>query len=378
LHSFGFLLDSSFHQMQLFIHKSGHTSDKINFEAMYKFILALIFILGSVILNAQTFNYVTSEEYRELKLNGQLNGNEVILSEGMVSLDSNDVYQEFIVTPKAQGCSGYFDPPGPGLSVTSTDDGWTTGSPYALPFTFCFFGDSYNQVWMNNNGNISFNGGISAYSSSAFPSTGNEMIAAFWADFDLGGAGTMHATITPTAAIFNWVQAGYFSSQADKLNTCQIVITDGTDPLVQGGNAAIHYADMQWTTGSASSGVNGFGGTPATCGANRGNNLDFFQIGRFDHEGVDYDGPAGNNDGVSWLDDKSFYFNFCTVGNNIEPIPLQTAYCDTFQVCNLGDTLDIAFQFLSPENTQTNTVTQTARPFSSEQVITTTVGINGE
>jgi len=338
----------------------------------------LLLITGiSQSLVAQTFNYVTETEYNSLKMNGQLTGNEVIQSEGMVTVDPSDIFQEFIITPKAQGCGGYFDPPGPSMAVTSSDDGWLSASPIALPFTFCFFGDNYTQVWMNNNGNISFNGGISAFSSTAFPSNGNEMIAAFWADFDLGGAGTMHATITPTAAVFNWVGAGYYSDQLDKLNTCQIVITDGVDPLVQGGNVAIHYDDMQWTTGGASGGTNGFGGTPATAGANRGNNIDFFQIGQFDHEGTDYDGPNGVTDGVSWLDDKSFYFDFCTVGN-IAPIPLETQYCDTFKVCSVGDTITLTFPFLSPEATQTTTVTYSAPTLNNVNTVSSTAGSTGE
>lgn len=344
-----------------------------------RFYLYFLFLSVLNVSYSQTFTYVTAQEYAALKQNGQLTGNEVLLSEGMVTVKPEDIFQEFVVTPKAQGCGGYFDPPGPPLSVTSLDDGEATISPISLPFTFCFFGDSYNQVWMNNNGNISFNGGISAFSSSAFPSVGNEMIAAFWADFDLTGTGTMHGTITPTAAIFNWVGVGYFSGQMDKINTCQIVITDGTDPLVQNGNVAIYYGDMQWTTGSASGGIAGFGGTPATAGANKGNGVNYFQIGRFDHAGTDYDGPAGAIDGVDWLDNKSFYFDFCTVAsNNIEPIPLESQYCDTIRICEFGDTLDITFGFLSPENNQNTTVTYSAPTLSNEVVLSNTVGPNGE
>lgn len=302
--------------------------------------------------NNPTYNFVTEAQYSYLKSHNGLTGNEVVLAEGMVNPNDykGDVYVSNFVPQKATGCSGYFPPPGPALTATSVDDGWASASPFALPFPFCFYGNTYTQVWMNNNGNISFNGGISAFSSSAFPSVGNTMIAAFWADFYLTNGGSMHATITPTAAIFNWVSLGYYSNQNDKLNTCQIVITNGTDPLIVGGNTAIHFADMQWTTGSASGGVNGFAGTPATVGANSGNGTDFLQIGRFDHAGTDYDGPIGSNDGVSWLDNKSFFFDFCATGN-IAPIALQTAYCDTIQICNTG-VEQIVFPFTSPENNQ--------------------------
>jgi hypothetical protein len=331
-------------------------------------------------LNAQNFNFVTEAEYDAMKINGMLTGNEVVLSEGMVDPDllEGTVYIDGYSPTKAQGCSGYFDPPGPSLSSTSSDDGWATVSPLTLPFNFCFFGDIKTQVWLNNNGNISFNNGITSFTSNAFPSTGNAMIAAFWADFDFGApGGTFHATITPTAAIFNWVNVGYYSDQGDKRNTCQIVITDGTDPLVVSGNVAIHYDDMEWTTGGASGGTNGFGGTAATAGANRGNNIDFFQIGRFDHAGIDYDGPIGVNDGVSWLDNKSFFFDFCAVGN-IPPVPMQTSYCDTIWGCNIGDTIDIVFPFLSPEGNQLTSVTYSSTTLTNLIVLNNVSANTGE
>jgi len=353
---------------------------------MKNLLLLLVFVSPIAFgQNTPTFNYVTEAQYQYLKSHNGLTGNEVVLSANMVNPNDykGDVYVTSFVPEKATGCSGYFPPPGPALPSTSVDDGWAAASPFNLPFQFCFYGLNYSQVWMNNNGNISFNNGISTFSSSAFPSAGNRMIAAFWADFYLTNGGTMHATITPTAAIFNWVSMGYYNNQSDKVNTCQIVITNGADPLVIEGNTAIHFADMQWTTGSASSGIGGFLGTPATVGANAGNGIDFLQIGRFDHAGVDYDGPTGSNDGVSWLDNKSFFFDFCATGN-IAPIALQTAYCDTIPVCNTG-TYQIAFPFTSPENNQLTHVyvdTTTLLNYTTQDSIVAangsiTVNING-
>lgn len=327
--------------------------------------------------NSPVFNYVTEAQYSYLKSHNGLTGNEVVLSAGMVNPNDykGDVYVTHFSPEKATGCSGYFPPPGPSLPSTSIDDGWAAASPFNLPFTFCFYGNPYTQVWMNNNGNVSFNSGISTFSSMAFPSVGNTMIAAFWADFYLTNGGTRHATITPTAAIFNWVSMGYYANQNDKVNTCQIVITNGLDPLVIEGNTAIHFADMQWTTGSASSGVSGFYGTPATVGANAGNGVDFIQIGRFDHAGTDYDGPNGNNDGVSWLDNKSFYFDFCSTGN-IAPIALQTSYCDTIQICNTGSS-QIVFPFSSPETTQLTHVYVDSTTFLNYTTQDSIVAANG-
>lgn len=343
-----------------------------------KFLLSLSIGISSIGFS-QEINYMYAPEYDSLKAIGALTGNEVILSNAMVNPeDLKGIYVNSFSIPKAQGCSGYFAPPGPGLPVTSNDDGGVA-APFILPFQFCFFGDIKTQVNLNNNGNISFDGPNGTFSATAFPSNTVEMIAAFWADFDLSAAGgTVHGTVTPTAAVFNWVNVGYFNAQGDKRNTCQIVITDGTDPLINGGNVAIHYGDMQWTTGSASGGVNGFGGTPATAGANRGNGVDYFTIGRFDHAGTDYDGPLGATDGVSFLDNKSYYFDFCAVtGGNVPPVPMQTAYCDTFQVCGSGDTLDITFPFLSPELNQLTTVTLSAPTLQNVAILNSTVANTG-
>jgi hypothetical protein len=37
----------------------------------------------------------------------------------------------------------------------NTDDVWS--SPISLPFNFCFFGNSYNTLWVGSNGVITFN-----------------------------------------------------------------------------------------------------------------------------------------------------------------------------------------------------------------------------
>jgi hypothetical protein len=90
---------------------------------------------------------------------------------------------------------------------------------------------------------------------------------------------------------------GYYSQQADKKNDFQLIITDGNDILLpEGYNTGFTYGDMQWTTGSASGGTNGFGGTPATAGVNMGDGVNYAAIGRFNAPGYAYDGGAGSSD----------------------------------------------------------------------------------
>ena len=252
------------------------------------------------------------------------------------------------------------------------DDGSSGNIP--IPFPFCFYGQNQTSCFINNNGNISFGASYATFSAVGFPSAQFSMVAPFWADVDTRGLGSglVYYKVTPTALIVRWETVGYFASYDDKLNDFQLIITDGTDPLIPGGNnVSFCYGDMQWTTGDASGGINGFGGTPATVGANLGNGVDYIQFGQFDQPGSAYDGPFGNNDQISWLDNQNFVFNTCAVGN-IPPIPSMTItdaagnttsvqpYCgDTLRICE-GNSITLNATFFAPEPTQTVTVTNVA------------------
>jgi len=194
------------------------------------------------------------------------------------------------------------------LAMTPNDDAST--GVITLGFNFSLYGSIYNQCWINNNGNVSFDGPYGTYSAAGFPYEGYPMVAPFWADVDTRGTGSVWYKLESNRMIVIWDAVGYYNSQTDKVNTFELVITNGTDPTIGIGNtAAFSYADMAWTTGSASGGSGGFGGTPANVGINKGDNISYAQIGRFDHAGTDYDGPYDNNDGVDWLDNQLFLFD---------------------------------------------------------------------
>jgi gliding motility-associated-like protein len=237
----------------------------------------------------------------------------------------------------------------------TNDDGSTT--EMSLPFGFCFYGQTYNSLFVNNNGNISVNAAYSNFSGSDFPNTEFVMIAPFWADVDTRGTGLVYIRRMPTYTIIKWHEVGYFNSQTDKVNSFMLVLTNGTSPIVpNGNNVGFFYGDMQWTTGSQSGGVNGFGGRPATVGANQGNGVDYIQFGRFDQPGTAYDGPNGDADGVSWLDNQTFFFSACNSSNNVPPIVTGIQTCDTLKVC-VGDNASLDFGFLAPEvNQEVNVV----------------------
>lgn len=216
--------------------------------------------------------------------------------------------------------------------------------PINLPFSFNFYGTAYNTVYINNNGNISFNAPYSTFTANPFPDPSYNMIAPFWGDVDTRDfnvpaiSNVVYFKTTPTAMIVKWENVGYYDMHLEKLNTFQLIITNGTDTLLPAGlNVGFCYGDMNWTTGDASGGGFGYGGIPATVGVNKGNGVDYFQVGRFDHIGSSFDGPYNGSDGIDWLDYQNILFNVADTGN-IPPVIVNNNICDTIDVYT-GDTI---------------------------------------
>jgi gliding motility-associated-like protein len=299
-----------------------------------------------------------SETYNELKAQGVLNSGEyeVVLPEGY------DTGEHVTVYPAGHGtegrdinCGCWVEPDDTYTLVqnfSASDDGATPQFP--MPFDFNLYGDLYDSFYINTNGIITFEQPFVTFTPVGFPFD-ITMLAPFWGDVDFGcgNCGEVYFKITEDAVFVNYIEVGYFNEQSDKVNTFQAIFTNGQNDFVGvGNNVNFCYQDMQWTTGSASGGVNGFGGSPATVGANRGNSVDFIQFGRFSQNSANYDGPFGAEDGINWLDNQSFTFNAETASDNIQPIATSSDLCDTITVC-VNQTEFISVEFIAPEAGQT-------------------------
>jgi gliding motility-associated-like protein len=335
---------------------------------MKKRLLSILFILISLIKGGaqSTTPAIDSKEYENLKQQGLLPKELVLINQQSFSPSIEDLKKFGAAhtmglpgnpptTASLSGCSCYIPPDNTyTLALAPNDDG--SSNLLNIPFNFCLYGTNYSSLYINNNGNISFVNSYATFSSSSFPDPTYIMVAPFWGDVDTRGAGTVQYKITPTAMYVNWEAVGYFPMLFDKINSFQLIITDGNDPILPAGNnIAFCYGDMQWTTGGASLGVNGFGGTPSTVGVNKGDGVTYTQLGRFDQPGSAFDGGYGLNDGVDWLDNKSFYFNSCS-GTNLAPIASGINNCDTIKICGTGDTLILDALFLAPEIGQNTTI----------------------
>jgi hypothetical protein len=260
------------------------------------------------------------------------------------------------------------------LAMSRNDDG--SSGAYTIPFEFSFYGEQYEAgtktLYINNNGNLSFDRSLSSFSSTGFPVRGTPIIAPFWTDVDTRDTHDGHVWMKQfgnTLAV-TWDKVGYFgqAQDDDKRNTFQVLISDGLDSSMGlGNNMCFCYENMDWTTGTASGGSNGYGGIPATVGANSGDGTTFFQTGRFGIAGGDYDGSGGTADGVDYLDNASICADIR--GVNIPPIPANfpAGNAITLDTC---EPFDLIVDFLSPELSQTTSVVVTGNPIGMSIVST--------
>lgn len=187
--------------------------------------------------------------------------------------------------------TGFGGPEGYGeLTQNPNDD--ESSNQLNLPFAIDFFGSTYNQFFVNNNGNITFNSALGSFTPSPFPITNQPTIAPFWADVDTrnqpGGGAVYVASPNADTVVVTWHNVGYYSSNNDKLNDFQLTLQNRSDTGVGNFDIEFRYNQLQWTTGDASGGTGGLGGTPAQAGYDAGNGTNFFVLpGSFSSDVLD-------------------------------------------------------------------------------------------
>lgn len=242
----------------------------------------------------------------------------LISADGSIDFDDNSGCRDFPA-----------DPEGAGWVPVSLDD----LLPFDLPFQYKLLGGSYDTVNLNLNGNLAFGEntlGFDLVQEGSFPTflfgTLNipPVVAPFWADAKFldfppfifypgqDGGGEIWYKIEDDAFIVTFIEIQHGGDDPPLYNTFQVIVTNGTVDLKGYGpkNTCFCYDDMQWTKGGNAN-EDGFDGTPAVVGINKGNGVDFALVGTFDENSSTYNG-SGNSDppsGISWLDNKSFCFN---------------------------------------------------------------------
>ncbi len=165
-------------------------------------------------------------------------------------------------------------------NTLAANDDLSTGR-VDIGFNINFYGSNFSQLYVNNNGNVTFNSALSTFTPFSLLSTSTPMLAPFFADVDTRNAISGltqygQATVNGRQTFgVNWLNVGYFSSQADKTNSFQLIVTDRSDTGAGNFDFQFNYDNVSWETGSASNGVNGFGGASARAGWSNGTTNSF-------------------------------------------------------------------------------------------------------
>jgi len=190
--------------------------------------------------------------------------------------------------------NGLGGPAGFGEGVLAAND---DGSSDAIDITSVFpdglnfYGTVYEQIFVNNNGNVTLNSPQSTFTPFAITgNTSNPIFAPFFADVDTRGGpafptpggrsrGTnlVYWDLDTTRGIVTvtWDDVGYFSSHIDRLNAFQLRLISRGE-----GNFDIEFRweVIDWTTGDASEGSGGLGGTVARAGWSAGDGENFVEL----------------------------------------------------------------------------------------------------
>jgi hypothetical protein len=161
-------------------------------------------------------------------------------------------------------------------TLPANDDSSSAAVPIGFPVNF--FGQTYTTLFVNNNGNVTFDASLSAYTPFDLLSTTRVIIAPFFADVDTRGGGGQAVTYGTDVfgghATFcvNWTNVGYYDSHTDKQNNFQLLLVERPDLSPGDFDIIMNYNQVQWETGDASSsgGHGGLGGHSARAGYSNG------------------------------------------------------------------------------------------------------------
>jgi uncharacterized repeat protein (TIGR01451 family) len=160
------------------------------------------------------------------------------------------------------------------------DDGSVT---VALPFSVNFFGTTYNQLFLNNNGNLTFDAALADFTPFDLFNAGRVIIAPFFADVDTSvGATAAYGSSTVdghNAWGVTWPGVGCFFQNTSVLNYFQVILIDRSDVAANAFDIEFNYDQIQWDSGQLSGGdANCLNGDSAHAGYSNGTAANSYEL----------------------------------------------------------------------------------------------------
>jgi len=159
-------------------------------------------------------------------------------------------------------------------TLAANDDGSTGLVNFG--FSANFFGATYNQAYINNNGNITFSSPLETFTPFGLAGTDSIIIAPFFADVDTRSVGSGLMTYGSgqlgghNAFVVDWPHVGDYN-YLQIYNTFQLVLIDRSDIAAGDFDFEFNYTVVNWETGQASNGNSqGLGGSPVRIGYSSG------------------------------------------------------------------------------------------------------------
>ena len=157
--------------------------------------------------------------------------------------------------------------------------GTCTGDPVPIGFDINFFGTLNNSVFINTNGNVTFDSPLAAFIPFPLDFALRPIVAPFFADVDTRNADS--GVVTFGNGFFggrdafgvNWIDVGYFDQHADKTNSFQLLFVNRADTGAGNFDLIFNYDRVQWETGDGDFGDQGLGGFSARVGFTNGSGI---------------------------------------------------------------------------------------------------------
>ncbi|HWJ83494.1 MAG TPA: nidogen-like domain-containing protein [Nocardioides sp.] len=123
-----------------------------------------------------------------------------------------------------------------------------------LPFPVDFFGQTFGSVWVNTNGNVTFDGPMSTYIPDDLATETRPIVAAFWDDVDTRNptAGQVRYGLGSVdgrqAFCVRWDAVAHYAQAADdtKRNTFRLYLVDRGDVSSGAFDIVFQYGSIQW------------------------------------------------------------------------------------------------------------------------------------